>query len=138
MVVGAVAAAATTAATVAALAQDDRYFEFRVCNDTREAAAVALSARYAPGSNDFIVAGWWTVAARSCKSIGHYPRGHFYTYAHASGGGHWGSPDLKLCVEEPGPFKRINLTGYKCDGRLLKPFNHVEVVEAVYKWTLKP
>jgi uncharacterized membrane protein len=126
------------AASAGVRAEDERYFEFRVCNETSRPATVAVSSRYQPGSSDFVVAGWWTVAARGCRSIGHYPRGHFYTYAHASGGGEWGKGDLRLCVEEPGPFKRINLTDYKCDRRLLRPFNHVEVVRSVYEWTLNP
>ncbi len=114
-------------------------FRFRVCNKSRIKASVALSALYAPGSQDYIVAGWWTVDVGKCVDIGSYPKGHFYHYAKAfsaNNSSFWGTKDLLLCVEVPGPFKRINLAGYKCDASLLKPFRHVEVVKDSYEWTL--
>jgi uncharacterized membrane protein len=114
-------------------------FRFRVCNKSRIKASVALSALYAPGSKDYIVAGWWTVDVGKCVDIGSYPKGHFYHFAKAFAANNtsfWGTKDLQLCVEVPGPFKRINLAGYKCDAKLLKPFRHVEVVKDTYEWTL--
>ncbi|TBW40443.1 DUF1036 domain-containing protein [Siculibacillus lacustris] len=119
-------------------AQDSGLFDFSVCNETRSKASVAISSRYAPGSSDFVVAGWWVVEPGSCRRIGAYPRGHFYTFAKAPNGNFWGRGDLHLCTEQPGPFKRINLKTYKCSNDLLKPFNHVEVVKSSYEWTLNP
>ena len=125
------------AAEPEAMAADERMFDFSVCNRARSDASVALSARLAPGSSDFVVAGWWKVAPGTCRKIGSYPRGHFYMHA-AAGGSTWGKGDLNLCVETPGPFKRINLANYKCASNALRKFSHVDVGSAKWEWTLTP
>jgi uncharacterized membrane protein len=112
-------------------------FSFSVCNKSHKNASVALGAHYAPGSKDYVVAGWWQVAAGACRTIGNYPRGHFYTHAKATGTS-WGRGDIKFCVETPGPFKRINLSGAKCAPALLRPFSHADVQNATYTLTLNP
>lgn len=129
--------AATAASAQESIAPNAQTFEFSVCNRAGSTASVALSALYAPGSKDYIVAGWWQVAAGACRKIGTYPRGHFYTHATASKGS-WGRGDLKLCVETPGPFKRINLAGTKCAASLLRPFTHMDVQKPTYELTLNP
>lgn len=122
-----------------AAAADDEFFTFRVCNKTKTEASVAVSALYAPGSPDYIVAGWWNVAGGDCRDIGQYPKGHFYFFAKARRGtSWWGQRDIDLCVEFPGPFKRINFKNYKCANEELKPFRHVVVEKAVYEWSLTP
>ena len=122
-----------------AVAAEEDFFLFRVCNQSKTEASVALSALYAPRSSDYVVAGWWTVPGHECRDIGKYPRGNFYFFAKARHGSTWwGQRDLELCVEYPGPFKRINLKNYKCAGNALKPFRHVVVERSVYEWTLSP
>jgi len=137
LVAGVAAAGAASAVEPGPVAANEKMFDFSVCNRGRHAASVAISSLYAPGSNDYVVAGWWQVPGGACKKIGSYPRGHFYTHATASGGS-WGRGDLKLCVETPGPFKRINMKGITCSTKLLRPFSHVEVTSAAYEWTLNP
>lgn len=90
-----------------------------------------------PDSKEFVVTGWWKVAAGTCRKIGTYPRDHFYMHAQ-SGRTAWGKGDISLCVETPGPFKRINLPSYKCNGSLLRKFSHVDVKSASWDWTLSP
>ena len=118
-----------------AVGAGDQMFGFSVCNRTGKEVSTAISHRLAPGSKDFVVAGWWKVASGSCRKIGSYPRGHFYMHAQA-GGNTWGKGDLTLCVETPGPFKRISLPNYKCNGPLLRKFSHVDVKSGIWEWTL--
>ena len=120
-----------------AIGTAERMFDFSVCNKTRAPTSVAISARLAPDSKEFIVAGWWKVAAGSCRKIGTYPRGHFYMHAQ-SGRTTWGKGGIPLCVETPGPFKRISLPNYKCNASLLRNFSHVEIKSASWDWTLSP
>lgn len=118
-----------------ALAGDDRMFDMRVCNKTGKEASVAVSARLSPTSRDFMVQGWWRVPARRCVDIGTFPRGNFYAHA-AAGRTTWGDSDMRLCVESPGPFKRVNFSGYKCSKQLLRRFTHVKVTTARWTWNL--
>lgn len=111
-------------------------FEFSVCNKSRKVVSVAISPRLAPDSKEFVVSGWWQVPGGSCKTIGNYPKGHFYMHA-SSGSTKWGSGELSLCVEK-GAFKRINIPGYKCSGDLLRKFSHVDVTSSSWTWTLNP
>jgi uncharacterized membrane protein len=140
-VAGLILLAAPTSAAVAVepgpVAGNSRMFEFSVCNRAGSTASVALSAHYAPGSKDYVVAGWWQVAPGRCRTIGHYPRGHFYTHATATRAS-WGRGDVKLCVETPGPFKRINFKGVSCPTGLLRPFTHVDVQQPTFQLTLNP
>ena len=120
-----------------AIGAGEQMFAFSVCNRTRNEVSVAISARLAPGSSDFVVSGWWKVAGGGCRTIGTYPRGNFYMHA-TSGGTTWGKGDTTLCVETPGPFKRINISGYKCSGSLLRKFSRGDVQSAKWEWTLNP
>lgn len=132
--------AATTGAvdsSTEAKAADGRMFSFSVCNRSAKTASVAIGSHYSPGSKDYVVAGWWQVAAGACRTIGNYPRGHFYTHAKAAGLS-WGRGDIRFCTETPGPFKRINLGGSKCAPALLRKFSHVDVQNATYTLTLNP
>jgi uncharacterized membrane protein len=118
-----------------ALAGDDGMFAMRVCNKSGKEASVAVSARLAPGSPDFVVQGWWRVPARRCVDIGSFPRGHFYAHA-VAGRSSWGDGDMRLCVESPGPFKRVNFSGYQCSKQLLRRFTHVNITTARWTWNL--
>lgn len=135
--IGCLASVAAGATEPEAMGAGDQMFGFSVCNRTAKEVSVAISHRLAPSSRDFVVAGWWKVAARGCRKIGSYPRGHFYMHAQ-SGGSTWGKGDITLCVETPGPFKRISLPNYKCNGPLLRKFSHVDVKSASWEWTLNP
>ena len=145
MTIAAMAAALSTAATIEpvranqpeAIGASEQMFTFSVCNRTSREVSVAISSRLQPGSSDFVVSGWWKVAGGGCRTIGSYPRGNFYMHA-TSGGTTWGKGDTSLCVETPGPFKRINITGYRCAGNLLRKFSRVDVQSAKWEWTLSP
>ena len=120
-----------------AIGTSERMFDFTVCNKTGREVSVAISPRLAPGSSEWVVAGWWKVGPAACRTIGSYPRGFFYMHAQ-SGGTTWGKGDLNLCVETPGPFKRINIASYRCAGHLLRKFSQVDVQSARWQWTLTP
>lgn len=118
-----------------ALADNDQMFSFRVCNKAGREASVAVSARLSPSSSDFVVQGWWRVPARRCVDIGNFPRGHLYAHA-VAGRTSWGNSNMRLCVETPGPFKRINFPGYKCSKGLLRQFTDLNVTKERWTWTL--
>ena len=60
--------------------------------------------------------GWFTVGAGNCEWIGHFQQGWFYYYAEqrASQRQTWEGSDIRLCVRHPGPWERINISGYSC------------------------
>jgi uncharacterized membrane protein len=91
-------------------------FRFRVCNQSNVTAAVAISNYVAVGDNRFVVQGWWSVGAGSCEWLGYFPKGWFYYYAEERNAQRlvWEGNDIKLCVRHPGPWERINTTGYNC------------------------
>jgi uncharacterized membrane protein len=70
----------------------------------------------APGDDRFVVKGWWSVNAGSCEWLGYYPKGWFYYYAEERNTQRiiWEGNDIKLCIRHPGPWERINTTGYNC------------------------
>ena len=91
-------------------------FQFQVCNTSSISASVAITNLVAVGDSRFEVQGWWTVPAGTCQIIGTYPTGWFYFYAEQTGNSQnvWQGTDAQLCVQHPGPFDRINLSGYNC------------------------
>jgi uncharacterized membrane protein len=91
-------------------------FRFRVCNQSNVTASVAISNYVAAGDSRFVVQGWWTVGAGNCEWIGYFPKGWFYVYAEQTGTQSvvWEGNDVKLCIRHPGPWERINATGYNC------------------------
>ncbi len=137
VIIGMSAIQPAAAAEPEAIGTDERMFDFTVCNKTSREVSVSVSPRLAPGSSEWIVAGWWKVAPAACRTIGSYPRGIFYMHAQ-SGNTTWGKGDLSLCVETPGPFKRINIANYRCAGHLLRKFSQVDVQSARWQWTLSP
>jgi uncharacterized membrane protein len=118
---------------------DDEFFTFEVCNKSGRWAAVAISGRETPGSNVWIVQGWWRVSPGQCIDIGRYVRGYFYAMAEqVNSPGRWTGNAARICVEHPGPFKRINTPGYSCGYNDLIPFNSFLVTRANEVWTLMP
>jgi len=115
-------------------------FNFQVCNQTGYSASVAVSSLTAVGSSQFVVAGWWTVGAGTCSTIGTFPQGWVYYYAEVTGNAslRWAGTALSLCVDYPGPFDRVNLPGYTCPGDDLKGFNaeQVDPATSTFTWTL--
>ena len=91
-------------------------FQFRVCNQSNVTASVALSYHVTPADSRFVVKGWWSVGAGSCEWLGYFPKGWFYYYAEERGTQRlvWEGNDIKLCVRHPGPWERINNSGYNC------------------------
>lgn len=115
-------------------------FNFQVCNQTNYSASIAVAGLTAPGGSQFDVGGWWTVAPQSCSTLGSWPQGWFYYYAEVTGTGQvvWGGNAVQLCVDYPGPFDRVNLTGYTCPGDDLKGFSgeQIDPSTATFTWTL--
>jgi serine/threonine protein kinase/uncharacterized membrane protein len=111
-------------------------FSFTVCNKSSKRASVAIS-HYSTEVGAWLVEGWSTVEVGDCRNIGTFKKGQFYFYAKCySGSCYWGGNDIKLCVELPGPFKRINKTGYTCQSReQLAGFRSREV-DGDFTWTL--
>jgi uncharacterized membrane protein len=91
-------------------------FQFRVCNNSDYVASVAISAHVSPTDERFMVKGWWTVNAHNCTSIGNFPKGWFYYYAEERARQRvvWEGKEIQLCVRHPGPWERVNGTGYTC------------------------
>ena len=132
-----VAAVLLCAGSVGAQAQT---FTFEVCNKSNVSASVAVSNLVAVGDSRFEVQGWWTVGAGNCRSIGNFPRGWFYLYAEQTNSARivWSGKDLNLCIEYPGPFDRINMSGYSCSSKNLKGFT-AELIGSdtgTFTWTL--
>src|SRR5262249_22619566 len=91
-------------------------FRFRVCNQSNVTASVAISNRVAAGDSRFVVHGWWSVGAGNCEWLGYFPKGWFYYYAEAAVTQSviWEGNDISLCARHPGPWERVNPTGYNC------------------------
>lgn len=97
-----------------------------LCNKTGLKIYVALGYREAVGSNNWIVEGWKNINAYSCFNISVPNDSVVYDYAEDDDGGTWGG-DFTLCVEHPGPFRRINRSDYTCESKELKGFATVDV-----------
>lgn len=119
-------------------AEAEDIFTFQVCNYSSNWAAVAISGIETPGSNLWMVQGWWTVSPGRCQDIGKFARGLFYAMAEGYGNPNlvWKADDLKLCVERPGPFKRVNRGGQVCGADSLRSFKSFHVVSSRQTWTL--
>jgi uncharacterized membrane protein len=118
--------------------ESEEFFTFSVCNKSSRWAAVAISGRERPESSDWIVQGWTRVGPGQCQDVGKYVRGIFYAFAQVlnrpdSG---WKGSDLWLCVQYPGPFKRINRGGETCGNNELQPFRKFYVSSARQVWNL--
>lgn len=100
--------------------------KLHLCNKTSLKIYVALGYREAVGSNNWIVEGWKNINAYSCFDISVPNDSVVYDYAEDDDGGTWGG-DFTLCVEHPGPFRRINRSDYTCSSDELKGFKTVDV-----------
>lgn len=128
------AAGATLTATIGsdAAAQNARqssvrpYINVNFCNRTSGKLYLALSYIKEPGSDDWIVEGWKNIDAHSCMDFDLARDGKVYYYAEDDGDGFWGGDELKLCVEHPGPFRRVNSSSFTCDGSELKSFDSID------------
>ena len=131
------ALAGLCAGAVSAQAQ---VFNLQVCNHTNVSASVAVSGLSAVGSSQFVVEGWWTVPSGSCESIGNFPQGWFYLYAEQTNTAQivWSGNDLNLCIQYPGPFERINTSGFTCPANELKGFTAVLIpsTTGTFTWNL--
>jgi uncharacterized membrane protein len=131
---------ALSAGSVTAQAQT---FNFQVCNQSGVSASVAVSGLTGVGSNQWNVEGWWTVPSGSCRVLGSFPDGWFYYYAEQTGASQnqWAGTALNLCVQYPGPFERVNFSGYNCQSsEQLREFNGTLMPsnEGTFTWTLNP
>jgi uncharacterized membrane protein len=125
---GAAIALVLAAAAPPAVAQDAMpgYVALSFCNHMAEPVYLALSYKDKPGSSQWVVEGWKQINADSCFKITVPNDGTVYDYAEAPGKGDWGG-DFKLCVERPGPFRRINTSGFTCDDEELVGFGVIDV-----------
>lgn len=116
------------AAAPPAMAQEaiPGYVELSFCNHMPEPVYLALSYKDKPGSKQWVVEGWKQINTDSCFKITVPNDGAVYDYAELPGQGDWGG-DFKLCVERPGPFRRINTAGYTCDSEDLVGFGVIDV-----------
>ena len=127
------ACAAAVALVLAATAQPATaqepmpgYVALSFCNQMSDPVYLALSYREQPGSANWVVEGWKQINGNSCFKITVPNDGTVYDYAEMPGQGDWGG-DFKLCVERPGPFRRINTAGFTCDPDDLVGFGEIEV-----------
>ena len=91
-------------------------FTFVVCNHNNVEASVATASHASATDSNFVVQGWWSVAAGACSTIGTFPQGTFYYYAEQTNTQQlvWQGKDAQVCVQYPGPFSRVNTTNYTC------------------------
>lgn len=100
--------------------------KLHLCNKTSLKIYVALGYRESIGSNNWIVEGWKNISPYSCFDISVPNDSVVYDYAEDDDGGTWGG-NFSLCVQHPGPFRRINRSDYTCDANELKGFATVDV-----------
>jgi len=112
----------------------------RVCNNSRDAARVAVS--YQPiGQHQFYNEGWYGVAAYSCETVAVTDNAVFYAYAEVANDGErlWGGAH-PLCVAYPGPYEFYSEQLGLCSAG--QELRHFAVLRAtgwgVYTWTLDP
>ncbi|HRD76349.1 MAG TPA: caspase family protein [Hyphomicrobiaceae bacterium] len=111
-----------------------RTFRFRVCNDSRHKAHVAISF-YSSEQDGFFVEGWWTVNSGECAYLKRARKGWFYFYADGSNRGWWGG-DHSTCVSNR-VFLRLHTPNYTCSNneRLVK-FKALNIQDDEYTWRL--
>lgn len=97
-----------------------------LCNKTGSKVYVALSYRPDDDSDDWIVEGWHNVAPYSCVDKRVPNTSVVYDYAEDDSDHYWGG-DFNLCVQYPGPFSRVNTSGYTCSSNELKGFSEDDV-----------
>lgn len=114
-------------------------FTFRVCNQSACKAYVAFS-HYQKSTSDWLVEGWQAIAPGECRSLGEFNKGSFYYYAEEDNkcrNGKWSGTDLQLCVERPGPFKRVNNNSYTCrPSESLEGFRQKNIADREWTWTI--
>eukprot|EP01030_Chromulinospumella_sphaerica_P024147 gene24147-24210_t len=121
----------TATAAAPALAQNQAtpragYAAVSFCNKTSGPIYLAVSYRETPGSDRWVVEGWKQIGGASCITL-HLPNdAMIYDYAEDESDGDWGG-DFQLCVERPGPFKRINTADYTCNSDLLEGFGETDL-----------
>ncbi len=103
-----------------------------VCNRTSGKVFLALSYLESPRSSRWVVEGWKVIQAGSCFRISVPNDSYVYDYAEDETNGSWGG-DFKLCVEHPGPFRRINSGSYTCAAQDLVGFAETDVRGATSK-----
>jgi uncharacterized membrane protein len=71
--------------------------DFRVCNKTGSAAYVAIG--YKDVAEGWTTTGWWTISARSCKTLGEgwLDRRYYFIHATSDDGVEW-SGDKFMCT----------------------------------------
>lgn len=118
----------------------DNVVILRVCNNTSEAAKVAIS--YQPvGQSGFYNEGWFEIAPRRCEDLARTTNAYMYAFANVTDDHDrvWAG-DHPLCVELPGPYAFWTTRSAYCE-------NHQEsrdfvVLQAsnfgVFTWNLDP
>lgn len=114
------------AAPTRAAAASDGYTDITVCNQSNRTAYVAVAHKDAPGSDSWIIEGWINLGPSQCETYDVPTDGYFDYYAEDDGNGVWDGSDLQLCVQRPGPFRRVNTPGVTCDEDELVGFTAVD------------
>ena len=107
--------------------EEEKFFVFSVCNRTSSRISVAVD-YYSDDEGARVIQGWKIVDSGQCPQLGRYRRGDFNFFAKEyTGRKQWGGT-VPLCVEFPGPFKRVRTGPSNCDDRSLKNFisKHVD------------
>lgn len=102
------------------------YVAASFCNKTSGSIYLSVGYREAPGSDRWVVEGWKKITGNSCITLSLPNDGKIYDYAEDENDGDWGG-DFTLCVERPGPFKRINTADFTCANDLLVGFGETDV-----------
>jgi uncharacterized membrane protein len=114
-------------------------FKFRVCNHSDFNASLAIAAHPSPGDDRFLVKGWFNVSKHSCEWIGEFTKGWFYYHAEERDRQRiiWEGKDIQVCVRHPGPWERINTTGYTCrSDEVLRGFAAEFIAAGTFVFTL--
>jgi uncharacterized membrane protein len=91
-------------------------FDYVFCNRSNTKIFITIATQVSPRDQRFKVAGFWSLPAGQCGSVGSYPRGWVYYFAEQDepGTGFWGGDDAGICIRYPGPFERILTPNYTC------------------------
>ena len=116
-------------------------FSFQVCNHSSVEASVATASHVSTTDGNFVIQGWWNVAAGACSTIGTFPQGWFYFYAEQTNTQDlvWKGTDVQICVAYPGPFSRVNAPNYSCaNNEQLRGFTGANIGSNIgtYTWNL--
>lgn len=85
-----------------------------ICNKTSHPVSTILIHRDPNNANQWILNGWYTANARSCRDVAGIPRGYFYAYADQHDTGRvWSGEARHICVDTRA-VERVLFKGESC------------------------